>query len=135
MRPPPIRTVAQNAIALTPVLANAQRCLVHLDGWYTKAKLGTIHAWWIHGAITAAGLVATHKDDGVESFAIVMRPAPPALFTESLPVGADAAWLSDATTIEVPWRAIEISRYFEDVTHDDERCIAPLRNPAQGSLF
>lgn len=138
MRPPPIRTAAQNAIALTPVLANARRCLVHADGWYAKARIGkAIHAWWIHGAVTVAGLVATHKDDGIESFMIVTRLPPVALvsFTEVLPVGADAAWLAGGAPIEIAWRATEISRYFEDVSHDDERCIAPLRNPGQGSLF
>lgn len=138
VRPPPIRTAPLNAIALTPVLANARRCLVHADGWYAKARIGkAVHAWWIHGAVTVAGLATTHKDDGIESFAIVTRPAtaPLASFTEVLPVGADAGWLAGGDPIDIPWRATEISRYFEDVSRDDERCIAPLRNPAQGSLF
>jgi len=138
VRPSPIRTAKQNAIALTPVLANARRCLVHADGWYAKAKIGkAIHAWWIHGSRTVAGLVTTHEEDGIESFMIVTRPPPAALasFTEILPVGADATWLAGGDPIDIAWRATEISRYFEDISHDDERCIAPRGNPAQGSLF
>jgi len=138
VRPPPIRTARLSEIARTPVLARARRCLVHGDGWYAKAKLGkAVHAWWIHGATAFAGLAATHKDDGVEAFAIVMVPAPDALraYSELLPAGAGEAWLADGAIADVAWRAVEVSRYFEDVAHDDDRCIAPLGNPNQGSLF
>lgn len=138
VRPPPIRTARLAEIARTPVLARARRCLVQGDGWYAKAKLGkAIHAWWIHGATAFAGLVATHKDDGIEAFAIVMVPAPAPLraYSELLPAGAGEAWLADGAVDEVGWRAVEISRYFEDAAHDDARCIAPLANPNQGSLF
>jgi len=138
VRPPPIRTARLAEIARTPVLARARRCLVAGDGWYAKAKVGkAIHAWWIHGATAFAGLVATHKDDGVEAFAIVLVPAPEPLrgYSDLLPAGAGEAWLAEGKLDDVAWRVVEISRYFEDVTHDDERCIAPLGNPAQGSLF
>ena len=138
VRPPPIRTARLAEIARTPVLARARRCLVPGDGWFAKAKLGkAIHAWWIHGATAFAGLVATHKDDGIEAFAIVLVPAPESLraYSELLPAGAGDAWLAGGHVENVAWRAVEISRYFEDVAHDDERCIAPLGNPDQGSLF
>lgn len=138
VRPPPIRTAPLNAISLTPVLARAERCLVRADGVFAKAKLGKgVHAWWIHGAAAFAGLVATHKDDGIAAFAIVTAPAPAALaaYTDLLPVAADEAWLTGAGPVDIAWRADEITRYFEDLAHDDERCVAPLSNPAQGSLF
>jgi putative SOS response-associated peptidase YedK len=138
VRPPPIRTARLTEIARTPVLARARRCLVHGDGWYAKAKLGkATHAWWIHGATAFAGLVATHKEDRVEAFAIVMVPAPAALRTccELLPAAAGDAWLAGGAPEDIAWRAVEVSRYFEDVAHDDERCIVPLGNPNQGSLF
>jgi putative SOS response-associated peptidase YedK len=134
VRPPPIRTAPQNAIALTPVLSRAKRCLVHGDGWYAKKKIGkAIHAWWIHGSAAFAGLATTNNHDGVESFMIVMQPATG--FAEMLPAAADEAWLSGGEPLDVAWRSTEISRYFEDVSHDDAKCIAPLGNPAQGSLF
>ena len=138
VRPPPIRTAPLNAISLTPVLAHAERCLVRADGVFAKAKLGKgVHTWWIHGATAFAGLVATHKDDGKASFTLVTMRAPAALamYTDLLPVGADEAWLAGRGPSTIAWRADEITRYFEDVEHDDERCVAPLSNPAQGSLF
>jgi putative SOS response-associated peptidase YedK len=138
VRPPPIRTAQLTEIARTPVLARARRCLVAGDGWYAKAKLGkAIHAWWIHGATAFAGLTTTHKEDGIEAFAIVMVPAPAALraYSELLPAGGGVAWLAGGDPDEIAWRAVEISRHFEDIAHDDERCIAPVGNPNQGSLF
>ena len=138
VRPPPIRTAPRNAIPLTPVLAHAERCLVRADGVYAKAKLGKgVHTWWIHGATAFAGLVGTHNDDGIASFALVTMRAPAALamYTDVVPLGADEAWLAGGEPCDVAWRADEITRYFEDLAHDDERCVAPLSNPAQGSLF
>ncbi len=138
VRPPPIRTAPLNAISLTPVLGRAERCLVRADGVFAKAKLGKgVHVWWIHGATAFAGLATTHKDDGVASFTLVTAPARAAFadYTDLLPVGADEAWLEGGAPINIAWRADEITRYFEDVEHDDERCITPLANPAQGSLF
>ena len=45
--------------------------------------------------------------------------------------GSDGGELFGAPT----WRATPVTRYFDDPTHDDEQCIAPLGNPAQRSLF
>lgn len=134
VRPPPIRTALQSKIASTPVLAKARRCLVIADGWYARQKIGkNFHAWWIHGAHAFAGVCATHVDDGVESFAVIMRPATGR--SEFLPCGADEHWLRDGSTIEIAWREVEVSRHFEDAGRDDPACIAPLGNPNQGSLF
>lgn len=135
VRPPPIRTAQLSEIARTPVLVRAKQCIVYGDGWYAKAKLGKAsHAWWLHGASGFAGLSATHKDDGVEAFAIVVVPAPAELarFTDVVPAGP---WRDDGEVEPIAWRATEIGKWFEDLAHDDERCIAPLANPAQGSLF
>ncbi len=136
VRPPPIRTAAFEAIAKTPVLARAERCLVRADGAFAKAKLGKgLHAWWIHGATAFAGLVATHKDDGVASFMIVTGPSAFPAYSDAMPLAADDAWLGGGAPVEVAWRADEVTRYFEALEHDDARCIAPIANPAQGSLF
>ena len=135
VRPPPICTARLDALARTPVLARAHRCLVHADGWYAKAKIGkATHAWWIHGATTFAGVSATHRDDGVAAFAILLVPAPVELarFCAWLPAGG---WNERGEATQVAWRAVEVSRYFEDLAHDDERCIAPIGNPNQGELF
>ncbi|MDQ3365072.1 MAG: SOS response-associated peptidase family protein [Myxococcota bacterium] len=138
VRPPPIHTAPLAAIATTPVLKRARRCVIHADGVYAKHKRGNkVQAWWLHGARLFAGLVATHRDDGVAAFALVTVPAPAALaaYTEELPAAVDEAWLDGGAPVEVAWRAVAISRWFEDVAHDDARCIAPLGNPAQGELF
>jgi putative SOS response-associated peptidase YedK len=125
-RPPPIYVVDRDAIASTPVLRRATPCLVRADGFYAWHKVGgKRHAFWIRGASAFAGLAATHADDSIESFAIVVEPAPSELAAIT-PVVPQAA---------ATWRAIEVSTYFSDAAHDDERCIAPLGNPNQGSLF
>jgi hypothetical protein len=132
-RPPPISIARRDTIAGTPVLAKAKRCLVVGDGWFARGKVGKqIHAWWIHGGTAFAGVWATHPDDGVPSFAVIVEPSTG--WSELLPCGADQRWL-DGETVAVPWRALEVTRYFEDVTRDDPQCIAPRGNPAQGSLF
>ncbi len=134
VRPPPIRTARLDQIASTPVLAKARRCLVIGDGWYARAKVGkNVHAWWIHGATAFAAVCATHMDDGVEAFAVIVQPSSGR--SEFLPCGADEQWLERGTPIDVAWREVEISRWFEDPAHDDPQCIAPLGNPNQGSLF
>ncbi|MFT3698562.1 MAG: SOS response-associated peptidase family protein [Kofleriaceae bacterium] len=134
VRPPPIRTALLDSVAATPVLAKAKRCIVIADGWYARAKIGKhVHAWWIHGAPGFAGVCATHVDDGVESFAILGLPSTGR--STFLPCGADEQWLRDGTTLDVAWRETEISRWFEDPSHDDSQCIAPLANPNQGTLF
>ena len=89
-RPPPIRIAMRDAIESTPVLARARRCLIPGDGWYARAKVGKqLHAWWMHGATAFAGLHATHMDDGVPSFAIVVEPV--SSRSELLPCGATTA--------------------------------------------
>jgi hypothetical protein len=120
-RPPPIYVAVRDTIAATPVLRRASACSIHADGFYARHKR---RAFWIHGANRFAGLVATHADDGVESFAIVVEPAPPviAAIAAMVPVADGAIW-----------RAIEVAADF--ASHDDARCIAPLGNPNQGELF
>jgi putative SOS response-associated peptidase YedK len=120
-RPPPIYVAERDTIAATPVLRRAIACSIRADGFYARYKR---RAFWISGATEFAGLVATHADDGVESFAIVIEPAPPAIaaIAPMVPIAVDASW-----------RAIEIALDF--ASHDDARCIAPLGNPNQGELF
>lgn len=132
-RPPPIRIARRDAVMQTPVLARARRCLVAGDGWYARSKIRAIHAWWLHGARAFAGVWTTNVDDGVPSFAIIGEPSTSR--AAWLPSGADERWVTDGTTLDVAWREREVSRYFEDVTHDDARCIEPLDNPNQGTLF
>lgn len=77
--------------------------------------------------IALAGVVATHRDDGIEPLAIVVGPAPPAI--------AHVTPIAPIAESDVVWRATEVSTWFADAAHDDPRCIAPLGNPAQGELF
>ena len=128
VRPPPILTAPLASIEATPVLRRGKACLVPLDGFFAKTKVGkNVHAWWIHGAAAVRGVLATSKDDGIASVALVTVPAPAAIAAYTARVFA--------TEGEVMWRAREVSRWFEDVVHDDEQCIAGLGNPAQGELF
>lgn len=134
-RPPPIYVADADASARPPVLRKARPCLVPADGFYAYAAHtagGKRVPYWLHAADGAAfafaGLAATHADDGVESFALILAPAPSAL--------AAITPLAFATEPrEIHWRATAISKYFADASHDDPRCIAPLGNPAQGELF
>jgi putative SOS response-associated peptidase YedK len=123
-RPPPIYVADRDAIARTPVLRRAAACAIRADGFYAIVKAPKRRAFWICGASSFAGLAATHADDGVESFALIVEPAPPAIaaIAPLVPVAGGAAW-----------RAIEIAPDF--ASHDDARCIAPVGNPNQGSLF
>jgi putative SOS response-associated peptidase YedK len=120
-RPPPIFVADRRAIAATPVLRRATACAIRADGFYARYKR---RAFWISGATEFAGVAATHADDGIESFAIVIEPAPPSIaaIAPMVPVAAGASW-----------RAIEVAADF--ASHDDARCIAPLGNPNQGELF
>jgi putative SOS response-associated peptidase YedK len=120
-RPPPIYVADRAAIAAAPVLRRATACSIRADGFYARHKR---RAFWISGATAFAGLVATHADDGIESFAIVVEPAPSAIaaIAPLVPVAVGASW-----------RAIEVAVDF--AAHDDARCIAPLGNPNQGELF
>ena len=47
----------------------------------------------------------------------------------------DDRWVTDGLTTAVPWREVEVTRYFEDEARDDPRCVEPIGNPNQGSLF
>jgi putative SOS response-associated peptidase YedK len=130
-RPPPIYVADAAAIARTPVLRRATRCAVHADGFYAWAPKR--RAFWIHAdaPIELAGVAATHRDDGIESFAIIVGPAPPAI----VHVASIAPIVAGDVERDVAWRATEVSTWFADAAHDDPRCIAPLGNPAQGELF
>ena len=131
-RPPPIVAAPFAEITTTPVLRRATRVLIAADGFYARAKVGArTHAWWVHGARWLAGLAATHKDDGVDAFAIVTVPAKLAHVALAA-AAADETWIAEGAVL-APWQLVEVTRRFE--THDDAACIAPLGNPAQGSLF
>lgn len=100
--------------AKTPQLRDAVPCLVLADGWIAGDR-------WIHpavpGAITFAGLTETSRDDGIASFAFVLRA------DRSMPIVATAAWIdSRELADEAPpgWRVDSLAK---------------LDNPAQGELF
>jgi putative SOS response-associated peptidase YedK len=142
----------------TPLLRNAfksQRCLVLADGFFVWRRAGKKpQPIWIHPGrpVALAGVAATHKDDGVASFALVVG-APSALVAGALApdpaaglpfvVAELAAWLAgprDAALAalappDVGWRADPVSTWVNSVDHDDAKCVEPLGNPAQGSLF
>ncbi|HEY1552444.1 MAG TPA: hypothetical protein VGG28_31670, partial [Kofleriaceae bacterium] len=65
-RPPPIYVADRATIAATPVLRRATPCTVRADGFYARHER---RAFWITGATSFAAVVATHADDGIESFA------------------------------------------------------------------
>jgi putative SOS response-associated peptidase YedK len=112
--------------------------------------------------IAFAGLAAAHRDDGQPSFAIVMGPASPLVASVVAPSGAPArapdgaamtpvvippdghaAWLTGSREAalaqlgQMPagWRADPVSTRVSSIDHDDEACVEPLGNPAQGELF
>ena len=148
-----------------PLLRNAfksQRCLVIADGFYAWWRAGKKpHPFWVHPtadparpgarsrAIAFAGLAATHRDDHQLSFAILVGPSAPlvAPYTPAMPLVVPATgyatWLSgtrDAarallTSTLDGWRADPVSTWVSSVEHDDEKCVEPLNNPAQGELF
>jgi len=108
-RGPAILAEPLAVVAKTPQLRDATPCLVIADGWIDGDR-------WIHpiapGPITFAGLAETSKDDGVPSFAFVLRS------DRSMPIVVTAGELID----EAPqgWRVDPIAK---------------LDNPAQGELF
>lgn len=138
-----VATLAE--IAAAPHLRTAranQRCLVLADGFFAWRRIGKkLQPYWIHAStrLAFAGVIATHKDDRIASFAIVTVPAPPAIvsITAEIPAVVDTSWLANPalTPVAQAWRIDAVSPHVNDPAHDDPRCIAPLGNPAQGSLF
>jgi putative SOS response-associated peptidase YedK len=144
-RRPPTHVATLAEIEAAPHLRTArakQRCLVLADGVFAWRRIGKkLQPYWIHVStrIAFAGVMATHKDDRIASFAIVTVPAPPAIvsITAEIPAVVDSRWLAGPalTPIEQAWKIDAVSPYVDDPAHDDPRCIEPLGNPAQGSLF
>jgi hypothetical protein len=183
-RGPMVFAADEATIAATPMLRNARakrRCLVLADGWFAwraidNADRGTRNTarsrdsrsskkrqpYWIHapGPIAFAGLVATHADDGVESFAIVMVPASGIVLdavarvarpfaapsaapfaapnAAMMPAIVDESWLASPELVTPSldgWRVDAVSSHVDDPAHDDAACVVPLGNPAQGELF
>lgn len=95
------------------VKPKAKRCLVLADGFYAWRTIRTKkYRTWIHAPapVAFAGVLATHADDGVESFAIVTVPASgvAAQIAERMPAVVDARWLDGGEPILLPldgWRA------------------------------
>lgn len=150
-RGPNIYEATIDTIDKTPVLRTARakrRCIVRADGWFAWRKLGTKRQpYWIHAPADSAhvgfaGVVASHGDDGIASFALVVVPAAgivaPIAPSEGMPAIVDARWLDDPELHALPldgWRADAVSSHVDNAAHDDPGCIAPLGNPAQGELF
>jgi putative SOS response-associated peptidase YedK len=148
-----------------PLLRNAfksQRCLVIADGFFVWRRTGKKpQPVWVHPtpaparpharsrAIAFAGIAATHRDDDQPSFAIIVGPASPlvAPYASTMPIVVPAAgytaWLTGPRErarelLAAPldgWRADPVSTWVNSVEHDDERCVEPIGNPAQGELF
>ena len=145
-RGPMVFAATEADIARTPHLRTARakrRALVLADGFYAWRKLGKKRQpYWVHAPapVTFAAIVATHKDDAVESFALVLVPAiaPGNQVIDAMPAVVDARWLDAPDLVTLPldgWRADAVSNHVDDETHDDPRCIETLGNPAQGELF
>ena len=128
-RGPNIYEATLDTIDTTPVLRTARakrRCLVRADGWFAWKKVGSKRTpYWIHAPQTVAfaGLVATHDDDGVASFALVMVPAAGivAPLADQMPAVVDARWLDSPELC-----ALALAGWRADL---------PDANPAQGELF
>lgn len=144
-RRPPTHVATVAEIEAAPHLRTAcakQRCLVLADGFFAWRRIGKkLQPYWIHAnmRLAFAGVMATHADDRIESFAIVTVPAPPAILsiTAEIPAVVDIRWLAAPAlaVLEPAWRIDAVSTHVDDPAHDDPRCIAPLGNPAQGTLF
>jgi putative SOS response-associated peptidase YedK len=115
-RPPPIHVATLDTVAATPVLRDAMRCLVHADGFYVRAGARR-EPYVIHPAteLRFAAIHATHRDDGIDSFALLVGPAPAAI--ASLTTVAPLVAL-DAVAYD-QWRASPAATW----------------NPSQGALF
>lgn len=130
-RGPNVYAATPETIAATPFLRKARRAQVLADGWFAWRRIGTRRQpYWIHAPAetTFAAVVATHADDGVESFALVLAPPPPALaaYASAMPVAPG----------EIAWRADPVDPRLASLADDDPRCVA-LRggHPAQTTLF
>lgn len=142
-RAPMIVSVAVDELGATPLVRDAfekSRALALADGWFAWRKIGKQRQpYWIHPAGAFAAIVATNKDDGVASFAIITCPADAAVapIGPTMPLVAGDDYLASASLVapEAAWRADAVSTYVNAVEHDDPRCVEPLGNPAQGELF
>ncbi|HSD90672.1 MAG TPA: SOS response-associated peptidase family protein [Kofleriaceae bacterium] len=154
-RGPLISTAPLEAVAGTPLLRDAfkkQRCLVLGDGCYAWRELK--QPIWFHPeprrVVAFAGVWTESADDGVASFALLLGPPLVTRVNEAMPIVVSPndfdRWLDphvavdEATELLVGpaldgWRADPVSTRMVSSQYDDERCIAPLGNPAQGELF
>ncbi len=103
-----------------------------------------------------AGIAATHRDDREPSFALIVGPAGPLIASALapavatgpvapfvVPAGDMARWLDGPRDgarellagVDAGWRADAVSTWVNSVDHDDQACVEPLGNPAQGQLF
>lgn len=136
----------------TPLVRNAfkkQRVAIRADGFYAWRKIGKkSQPYWIHapGEVAFAGVWATHKDDGVDSFALLVGPANAlvAPIDAEMPFIVERDWIDaspeDALARLVSWnpadwRADAVTTWVNSVDHDDAKCIEILGNAAQGELF
>ena len=114
-RPPPIYLATLADVAATPVLRDAERCLIPAGAFYVRA--GTKRELYIVEPTTPtafAAVTTVHKDDGIPSFALLVGAAPP-----SIAALTDLAPLVGPTAATCEWRAQRASDW----------------NPSQGQLF
>ena len=151
-RGPLIVLARRQDIARTPLIRNAfkkQRVAIRADGFFAWRKLGKkSQPYWIHapGEVAFAGVWAVHKDDGIESFALLVGPASALV----APIDAEMPFVVDRDWVDAPaedalarlvswnpagWRADAVTTWVNSVDHDDEKCIEILGNAAQGELF
>ena len=145
-RGPMVFALPAESTEATPHVRTARakrRCLVLADGWFAWRAIGKKRQpYWIHAAtqVAFAGVMATHADDSVDSFAILTVPATGivAPIASMMPAIVDEAWLASADLVPLPldgWRADAVAPRVNDVANDDPACTAPLGNVAQGELF
>lgn len=152
-RPPMVHAAPLEAVSATPLLRDAfkkQRCLVLADGCFAWNALK--QPVWFHPepphAIGFAGVWATNKDDDVPSFALLTGDPLVTRVSEPMPIVIDAScydtWLTEspeaALALCTPraldgWRADPVTTWMANAEHDDPKCIEPIGNPRQGSLF
>jgi putative SOS response-associated peptidase YedK len=154
-RGPMIDAAPVDAVPATPMLRDAfkkQRCLILADGCYAWNALK--QPVWFHPeprrVIAFAGVWAENKDDGVPSFAMLTSEPLVTRVTEPMPIVIAEehydGWLDPQRDAEEAhamcalrsiegWRADSVTTWMANAAHDDERCIEPVGNPAQGELF